>query len=283
MNINSELPLDMLDENYGLNDYDFVLFHLYVSNPTYKEYYLNMRRDHPDRLMIFDNSAYEYFVKGEKLDMNAYVQAILELRPDYYILPDVLRDKDKTLQGVWEFVNSYLWNDEYSDTLRFADTTGFMTPLAVAQGDTSEDLIECIGKFKEWGFRAVGIPFHLDFYTEGQYSQDIESEFMEVYGRETKDIRYAMGRVRWVREHVNLLKKFDYVHLLGSHCPLEKVFYADYNSMDTGYPVKCAMVGVQLGTETEKPNVIIDDFLDTELDVSTKELIRLNVNTFKNY
>lgn len=282
-NINSELPLGMLDENYELNDYDFVLFHLYESCQEYKEYYLRMRQDHPDRLMIFDNSAYEYFVKGERLDMDAYVQAVLELKPDYYILPDVLRDKEKTLEGVRTFIKDYLHNDKYSDTLLFSSMTGFMVPLAVAQGGSSEDLEECIQEFNNYGFTAIGIPFHLDFYTEGQYSQDIEGEFMEVYGKETKDIRYAMGRVRWIRDHEDILKKFNYVHLLGSHCPLEKVFYSDYNSMDTGYPVKCAMVGVKLGEETEKPSVIIDDFLSSKIDGETKELIRMNVNTFKNY
>ena len=282
-NINSELPLGMLDENYELNDYDFVLFHLYESCQEYKGYYLKMRRDHPDRLMIFDNSAYEYFVKGEQLNMDAYVQAILELKPDYYILPDVLRNKEKTLEGVRTFIKDYLHNDKYSDTLLFSSMTGFMVPLAVAQGSSSADLVECIQEFNDYGFTAVGIPFHLDFYTEGRYSQDIESEFMEVYGKETKDIRYAMGRVRWLRDHEDILKKFNYVHLLGSHCPLEKVFYADYNSMDTGYPVKCAMVGARLGEETEKPSVIIDDFLSSKIDKKTKELIRTNVNTFKNY
>ena len=52
--------------------------------------------------------------------------------------------------------------------------------------------------------------------------------------------------------------------------------------MDTGYPVKCAILGVELGKDFEKPNIIIDDFLDKDLDDQTKLLIESNVLTFKN-
>lgn len=268
----------MLRENRDLNEYDFVLFHLYESNPDYKEYYKRMRVEHPDRLMIFDNSAYEYFVKGETLDMQKYVDAIIDLKPDLYILPDVLRDKEKTVAGVRKFADEFMYSEKYSWNLMATSC-----PLAVAQGSSSADLVECIEMYKDMGLTAIGIPFHLDFYTEGQYSQDIESEFMRVYGVENQDIRYAMGRIRWVREHEELLKGFAYVHMFGSHCPLEVVFYNDYNSMDTGYPVKCAIEGTALGTERQKPSCIIDDFLGKDLPQDTRDLIRSNVQQFKDY
>jgi hypothetical protein len=51
--------------------------------------------------------------------------------------------------------------------------------------------------------------------------------------------------------------------------------------MDTGYPVKCALEGYELGKEPHKPNVIIDEFLDKELDKGTKQLIRENVLKFR--
>ena len=53
--------------------------------------------------------------------------------------------------------------------------------------------------------------------------------------------------------------------------------------MDTGYPVKCAIEGIELGKEKKKPNIIIDDFLNEELSKFTKDLIEKNVNKFKNY
>lgn len=124
MLINSELPNCMLDRNNKLNEYDFVLFHLYESNIQYREYYLSQRRLYPDRLMIFDNSAYEYFVKGETLDLQLYYEAICELRPDFYILPDVLMSKEKTIKGVTDFLGLY--------DLGIKLNTGKSRPLAVA-------------------------------------------------------------------------------------------------------------------------------------------------------
>ena len=76
MKINSELPLCMLSCNNQLNEYDFVLFHLYESNQSYKEYFLNQRINHRDRIMIFDNSAYEYYIKGE--NFNSYSKVTLD-------------------------------------------------------------------------------------------------------------------------------------------------------------------------------------------------------------
>jgi hypothetical protein len=56
--------------------------------------------------------------------------------------------------------------------------------------------------------------------------------------------------------------------------------YDPINTMDTGYPVKCAIEGYKLFKEPHKPNIIIDDFLNKDLDC--KELIADNVLIFKN-
>ena len=53
--------------------------------------------------MILDNSAYEFFVKGQSLDLDKYKEAIIELNPDYYILPDTLMNREKTIMDVLEF------------------------------------------------------------------------------------------------------------------------------------------------------------------------------------
>lgn len=137
--------------------------------------------------------------------------------------------------------------------------------------------------------RILCLPFHLSFYTEGEYDEDIVNTFKEVYGEITEDIRYAMERIRWIRQHADLLgigskeNPFDYIHCLGSHCPLEKKLMDGIDSTDTGYPVKCGIAGFELEKEPGKPTVIIDDFLDTDLPESTRELIRTNVNKFRYY
>ena len=52
-------------------------------------------------------------------------------------------------------------------------------------------------------------------------------------------------------------------------------------SFDSGYPVKLAISGVKLGEEKEKPNVIIDDFYNTDLSDQVKELIIYNVTKMR--
>lgn len=280
MKINSELPLCMLDENLRINDYDFVLYHLYAQNTQYKEYFNKLRETHPDRLMIFDNSAYEFFVKGETLNMDNYISSIIELKPDYFIIPDKLMDMNETLKLCGDFMNRMFGNYMYlsMDDLSINNSK----PMAVAQGNTPEELFNCINKFMLYGLSAIAIPFHNSFFKTMQIDDDIKEEFINEYGVLNEDHFYAMGRIQWVRENENILYWIKHVHFLGSHCPLEKKFYKQFTSMDTGYPVKCAIEGHELFKEPNKPNIIIDDFFDKPLSDSTKILIETNVSIFKN-
>lgn len=273
MKTNCELPLCLMDKNLELNEYDFVLYHLYSTNERYKNYYQSVRFNNPDRIMILDNSAYEYFVKGESLDIESFINCILELNPTYYILPDVLMDKEKTLNNTVKFMVNMLGKGSTQSQ-----------PLAVAQGVTEEEMVDCLLQFEEWGIKNVAIPFHNSFFKSLSIytAEDIKNDFLSEYGRITEDIYYALGRIAFVDRYRDLLKRFDYVHMLGSHCPLEKVYYKDFDSMDTGYPVKCGYVGDELFKEACKPNVIIDEFLNEELDIETKTRIEDNVNLFKN-
>lgn len=277
MKINSELPLCMLDLNNDLNEYDFVLFHLFESNMKYKEYYLNQRIKYPERLMIFDNSAYEYFVRGEQLNLKNYFEAICELKPDIYILPDVLMDKEKTTNLVIDFMYSYY------DEICFK-TSPLSKPMAVIQGDSEEEFVEMMKFYKSIGIKNIAVPFHNSFFKKlGEQSTDSRI-FYNTYGRITEDILYALGRIKFMKDYGQILnKRFEHIHILGSHCPLEKVYYKDFDTMDTGYPVKCGIKGIVLRNEREKPDVIIDEFLEKELDQSIKDCIETNIKIFKNW
>lgn len=268
----------MLHRNNVINEYDFVLFHLYISNDEYRKYYLEQRKIAPKRLMIFDNSAYEFYVKGEQLDLQEFFEAICELKPDMYILPDVLMSKEKTLEGVHKFVDLYM-----EDIHTYSPNSN---PMAVAQGVTEDELIECLSLYKEMGITCVAIPFHNTFFKEmgKNVLPEIEEIFCKFHNTTTitTDMRYAMGRVKFSRNHFLFLKTFDHVHMLGSHSVAEKAFYDWIDTMDTGYPVKCAIEGYMLGMEPHKPEVIIDEFLDKELPLATQYLIETNVLKFRN-
>ena len=273
--INSEIPLCLLDKNNELNEYDFVLFHLYKTNQKYREYFLKQRKEHPERLMIFDNSAYEFFIKGEKLDTREFYKAIIELNPDYYILPDTLMNMEKTIFDTKLFLNTYgvtIRNDENIKS----------EPIAVVQGNSDAEMICCAMEYKKLKINAIALPFHNSFYRDMDVDVDIMNDFFNKFGPNNEDAEYAMGRVQLMRDWKDWLKdSFKHIHLLGSHQPYEKKYYHDFDTMDTGYPVKCALEGVMLGDDYKKPNTIIDDFLDKELEDSVKEKIKININRFK--
>lgn len=279
MKINSELPLTMLQENLRLNEYDFVLFHLYIQYPEYREYYKNLRTTHPDRLMILDNSAYEFFVKGEKLNLEEYKNAVIDLHPDMYILPDILMSKENTLRVTFDFLAFY----EIEIIKAFANTgITVPKPLAVTQGNTALELFECLLKYHHEHIHNVALPFHNSFYKE-YYDDETANRFRSIFGALNDDHRYAMGRIRFVKDAALMLQQFDHVHLLGSHCPAEKVFHKDYiHTIDTGYPVKCGIAGYKMFEEPAKPDIIIDDFMTTELTATQQSLIDMNINKFKN-
>lgn len=267
--INSELPLCLLRENNDLNEYDFVLYHLYKSNDIYKSYYLKQRVDHPNRLMILDNSAYEFYVKGEILDLEEYKNAIDELQPDYYILPDVLMKKNETIHNLMEFIK------------RYKPTNSISKPIAVVQGNSNKEFIDCILLYHDFKIQSIAIPFHNSYFRDIQPRESIIEDFQNQFGKLNEDHKYAMGRIEWVKSYQDLLNKFEHVHILGSHCPYEKKYYNDFQTMDTGYPVKCAIAGYRMFNESEKPNIIIDEFMDKTLSDQTKNLIIQNIEKFR--
>lgn len=294
--INSELPISLLEShNEKLNDFDFVLFHLYISEPKYKEYFDRMRETKPERKMILDNSAYEFFVKGEELNLDEYEKAIVELNPDYYVLPDTLMNKEKTIMDVLEFREKHQGRIE---KLFEQIDEGAPQPIAVVQGNTVDEFNKCLEMLLNLGYNNIAIPFHNGFlkdeidYCDG----DIASVFSQGgYNSCTDDVRYAMGRCMWMKHwgldiiEPNGKPRYNMIHFLGSHCPVEKRYLASMFaknsqvSMDTGYPVKCAIEGLELGTETSKPNTIIDDFMHNSFKNEEIDLIEKNVYKFKNY
>lgn len=270
--INCELPLTMMDKNIELNDYDFVLFHLYEDSVTYKEYYLNLRKTHPEREMILDCSAYEYFIKKQSLPIEKYYKVILELQPDYYIMPDTLMDQNKTLD----------------DSLKFRDYISKQSqqpkgePMYVVQGNSMLEMAGSIMLYHKWDVKNIAIPFHNSFFKEVP-NYYIENRWRLKLGRLTEDMKYALGRIEMVNEFKCMLQFFNRVHLLGSHFPLEKPWYPSniIYSMDTGCPVKAGYMGIDILNCCEKPDIVIDDFFRTVFTEEQKKLVIDNIKQFK--
>lgn len=291
---NCELPNSMLQMNCNLNDYDFVLYHLYATNATYREYYKALRKYRPGRLMILDNSAYEFYVKGESIDEQGYRTVIEELQPDIYLLPDVLMHKDATLEASLNFAKE----------TKLSSHSAWLgpMPMGVLQGNSVADFEECLHEYRLNDIKCIAVPFHNDFFKKLAYEDEHlrnewrlnVSELCSMHHKlMTTDDDYAIGRVVFMRELKRLFDEnsgyeyhTDYIHMLGSHNPYEKHFIEPLqivNSMDTGYPVKCGIAGYELGKEPGKPDIIIDEFLDEPLTKDAKKLIAMNIKKFTEY
>lgn len=282
ININCELPLGMLKtHNTKLNDMDFVLFHLFQHYPdSYGKYYLDLRKskNNSDRIMILDNSAYEFYIKGEELDWDAYINTIYKLKPDYFILPDTLMNYQKTIEETTSFLTI-----DYANEIKELKEKYNIQPMAVLQGNSTLDFLNCIMSYADLGIKSIAIPFHNSFLADdygkvsdmdwpdfskynldlpkNQKTEKVESENRKEMDGSTKivdklvdklDNNYARGRINWIHRYYHFLNRFfDYIHLLGSHNPAEINFYKDLkknssgdlliSSMDTGYPVKLAI------------------------------------------
>lgn len=279
ININCELPLGMLKtHNTKLNDMDFVLFHLFQHYPdSYGKYYLDLRKskNNSDRIIILDNSAYEFYIKGEELDWDAYINTIYKLKPDYFILPDTLMNYQKTIEETTSFLTI-----DYANEIKELKEKYNIQPMAVLQGNSTLDFLNCIMSYADLGIKSIAIPFHNSFLADdygkvsdidwgdfskynldlpkNQKTEKVESENRKEMDGSTKivdklvdklDNNYARGRINWIHRYYHFLNRFfDYIHLLGSHNPGEINFYKDLkknssgdlliSSMDTGYPVK---------------------------------------------
>ena len=84
MKISCELPNCLLNQNNEINDYDFILFHLFQNNKTYRNFFIENKKE--NRLTILDNSAYEFYINGQQLDEKAFIKAIKLLNPTYFIV-----------------------------------------------------------------------------------------------------------------------------------------------------------------------------------------------------
>ena len=333
ININCELPLGMLkSHNTKLNDMDFVLFHLFQHYPdSYGKYYLDLSKskNNSDRIMILDNSAYEFYIKGEELDWDAYINTIYKLKPDYFILPDTLMNYQKTIEETTSFLTI-----DYANEIKELKEKYNIQPMAVLQGNSTLDFLNCIMSYADLGIKSIAIPFHNSFLADdygkvsdidwgdfskynldlpkNQKTEKVESENRKEMDGSTKivdklvdklDNNYARGRINWIHRYYHFLNRFfDYIHLLGSHNPGEINFYKDLkknssgdlliSSMDTGYPVKLAVDSylkssgkkiVKLGTEKQKPEIIIDEFFDKKLDNKLIKSIEDNVEIFRKW
>ena len=92
MLVSHETPISFLEESRQYNDYDYALVHLFETHPEYYSFFkcsLGMGRE-----VLLDNSIFEL---KTAFDPEKFAKYVEELKPTYYVVPDVLEQSLRTI------------------------------------------------------------------------------------------------------------------------------------------------------------------------------------------
>lgn len=261
MEISHECPRILLEESRTFNTYDYALVHKFKDDKEYLEFYKESLRQ--GRTVYLDNSLFELETMFDHAEFAYWVRELGSINPKnfYYIVPDALEEKDKTIKSCKDFLQKY------------PDLPG--KSIGVVQGKTLEELIECY-LFMGDACDRVAISFDYSYYQE----QNPVAK--------TKWESWMLGRRGFIQYLVdNDLDIYD-VHLLGCSLPQEFSYYKDMSfivSCDTSNPI---VMGIKGHRYTEngldfKESIKLVYLFEAELDDEQFANIYHNINVFKSF
>jgi len=262
MLVSHETPISFLNHSRSYNDFDYALVHLFETHPEYYSFFKSSLL--LGREVLLDNSIFEL---KEAFDPDRYAKYIEELKPTYFIVPDVLENAAAT-------VDSYLRFRE-----KYSHLPGMW--IGAVQGKSYDQIVECyrmMSAFADY----VAISFDFSWYQEIGLSQSTDPNLRKLE-------RMCDGRQKLIRMLIKdgIWNHKKPHHLLG--CSLAKEFAAykdipSIRSCDTSNPVVAGIVGKTyikgLGLR-EKPSVLLADLIDQELNEQQQHDIWYNVDEFK--
>ena len=249
-------PLSNL-EPMKLGDRLFVLAHLWVQSEEYRQFIHDRIAEDLHCWITLDNSAAERALVTEDI----LVQVVKELAPSEVIAPDVLFDKDATIQNAIKF----------RDRLEAEDLLDTVDIFFCPQGKTKEDWLDAYkwGLEQDWiqtiGFSKIAIP--QAWLPEWKDDQGI---------KEARHMAYD-----YLKEHNLLLKP---IHCLGQGSYTEFAYYTHpmMRSTDSVYPVLAAAHGVDFTKDSETRIPTPHNFLETfNMSGMDMDLLRSNVEMLK--
>jgi len=245
-------------EPMKLGDRIFVLAHLWMQYPEYREFIYSLIDEDVDRWVTLDCSAAERALVTE----DVLIQVCNELMPSEVIAPDVLFDKHATIHNAIKF-HARMMEEGLLET-----TDIFFCP----QGKTKEDWLECYkwGLEQDWiqtiGFSKIAIP--QAFLSDWKDDQGI---------KEARHMAYD-----YLKERNMLLKP---IHCLGQGSYTEFAYYNHpmMRSTDSVYPVLGAAHGINFMQDSETRIPTPHDFLETyDMSNIDMSLVESNVNMLRN-
>lgn len=240
-------------EPMKMGDRIFVLAHLWMKYPKYREFIYNLIDEDVDRWITLDCSAAERALVTE----DVLIQVCHELMPSEVIAPDVLFDKDETIKNARAF-HIRMEKEGLLDTIEI-----FFCP----QGKTKEDWLECYewGLKQDWistiGFSKIAIP--QAWLPDWKDDQGI---------MEARHMAYD-----YLKEKNMLLKP---IHCLGqgSYKEFEYYDHPAMRSTDSVYPVLAAAYGIDFAKDAETRVPTPHDFLENyDMSQIRMNLVKSNV------
>jgi hypothetical protein len=213
---------------------------------------------------LLDNSIFEL---GKAFDKHRFWKKTKEIKPNMFIVPDVLEDMHETVQSFKDF-NNY----------RLDIKNTFQTKaIGAIQGKNWQELTECY-KFIADNADMVAISFDFSYYQiTGQGCHYLE--------------RWCSGRQRFIQDLINNgIWRWDKPHhLLGCSLAKEFRYYVDKNiynivSCDTSNPIVAAIHGLKYDADYGldiKPSTKLADLINHQFTDDQLELVKYNTTMFK--
>lgn len=240
-------------EPMKMGDRIFVLAHLWVQFPEYREFIYSLIDEETDRWITLDNSAAERALVTEDI----LIQVVKDLAPSEVIAPDVLFDKDATI------ANAIRFRDRMEAEGLLECTEIFFCP----QGKTKEDWLEAYewGLKQDWistiGFSKIAVP--QAFLSDWKDDQGI---------KEARHMAYD-----YLKEKGLLLKP---IHCLGQGDPTEFAYY-DHPAMrstDSVFPILAAAHDQDFEQDHTTRRPTPHNFLETyDMSQINMDLVKSNV------
>jgi len=258
--VSHELPINMLDKSYDINDYEYCLPHLLDQNEEYKNHFYKAKKD--GRYIIMDNSLHEL---GEAYDTDRLLYWIEELEPNEFIVPDVWQNQTATL------VNAKYWMNGYElpeNTIK----------VAVVQAKDYSEAISCYNILStHHGYKKIAFSYGADWYADE-------------FPHPNPLVGKMMGRIMTISKMYKskVISKSDRVHLLGCALPQEFRYYKDFpfiESIDTSNPIIHGLEGIKYSSNGlfTKSNTKIDKIENIPLTRETLYNINHNLTQFKKF
>lgn len=263
--VSHESPISILQDSIKYNDFDYCLVHLTETHPEYYRYFKNAREIY-NREVLLDNSIFEL---GHAFDGDKFLKAVIDLKPNMFIVPDVLEDSRATRDSF------YRWMIE--GKIHHIKNEYLTKSIGAIQGKTWQELIDCY-KFMSDNADMIAISFDFSYYeTTG-----------EGYSKLNK---WCTGRQRFINQLIDKgIWNWDKSHhLLGCSLAKEFRYYINHNifnivSCDTSNPIVAALHGMKYDADyglQSKPSTKLADLIDHKVTGDEFEIITYNVNQFK--